>query len=163
MNKKTVIVSILALVLMLNVAGSGAKAFGGGFEEKFFCKAGMMLKNQEELGLSDEQAGKIKDLKIKTKKDLIRKNAEIEIIVLDLKSAMCGDQIDTGAMDKLIDKKYDFKKEKAKSLMGAYAEVKEILTSEQKNKLKDLYKKCDKKKMKCEKGMKQCPMKGTKS
>ena len=114
MNKKTVIVSLLAGALMLNVTAFEASAFSDkkkegnykGFEKKFFFKAHMILKNQDELGLSDRQAEKIKALKIETKKDLIRKNAEIDIIALDIKVAMYEEQIDTGAIDKLIDKKY---------------------------------------------------------
>ena len=152
MNKKTVIASFLAVALLLNVTAFEAWAFGGGktkerykgLEKKFFYKTHMMLKNQDELGLSDKQVEKIKGLKIETKKDLIRKNAEIDVIALDIKAAMWDEQIDTGAIDKLIDKKYDLKKEKAKSLVGAYAAVKGILTSGQKDKLKDLWKKCKK-------------------
>ncbi len=154
MNKKTVIALFLAIALLLNVTGFEALAFGGekghskkGLEKKFFCKAYMILKNQDELGLSDKQAEKIKGLKIETKKDLIRKNAEIDIIALDIKAAMYGEQIDTGAIDKLIDRKYDLKKEKAKSLVGAYAAVKGTLTGDQKDKLKTLWKKCKKEMM----------------
>ncbi len=152
MNKKTLIVSLMAIALVLNVTAFEAWAFGEGkgkkchkgLEKKFYFKAHMILKNKEELGLSDKQVKKIKDLKIETKKDLIRKNAEISIVALDIKAAMYGDQINTTAVDKLIDKKYDLKKEKAKSLVGAYAAVKGTLTSEQKDKLKGLWKKCKK-------------------
>ena len=57
---------------------------------------------------------------------------------------MWQNAIDTEAIDALIDKKYEIKKEKAKSMVGAYAELKGILTAEQKDKLKELYKKCKK-------------------
>ena len=168
MNKKVVIASLLAVALMLNVTAFEAWAYGEGkgkkcykgLEKKFFYKAHMILKNRDELGLSDKQVKKIKDLKIETKKDLIRKNAEIDIVALDIKAAMHGDQIDTALVNKLIDKKYDLKKEKTKSLVGACAAVKGTLTREQKDKLKGLWKKC-KKGMKShkEKGKKAHPMK----
>ncbi|GAG18917.1 unnamed protein product [marine sediment metagenome] len=118
-----------------------------GLGKKFFFKTHMVLKNQDELGLSDKQVKEIKDLKMKTKKDLIRKKAEIDLVALDIKVAMHEEQIDTGAIDKLIDQKYDLKKEKAKSLVGAYAAVKGTLTDEQKSKLKSLWKKCKKEMM----------------
>ena len=78
---------------------------------------------------------------------MIRKKAEIDIVALDIKAAMRDEQINTGAIDKLIDRKYDLKKAKAKSLVGAYAAVNGILTDEQKSKLKSLWKKCKKEMM----------------
>ena len=83
MIKKTVLASLLAVALMLNLTALDACAFGGkkakghhkGLEGKFFQKTCLILKNRDELGLSDKQIKKIKDLKIETKKDLIRKKA----------------------------------------------------------------------------------------
>lgn len=113
--------------------------------DQFCDKAMMILKNREELGLSEEQIKKVKDLKMSVKKDLIRKKADIEIIALDIKSAMWGDVIDVNAVNALIDRKYDLKKEKAKSLVAAHAALKTVLTEEQKKKLKDICgKKCKK-------------------
>jgi hypothetical protein len=165
MNKKVLIASLLAIALVLNATAFEAWAYGGckqkkGLGDKFFCKAHMILKKKEELGLSDKQVKKIKDLKIKTKKDLIRKKAEIDIIALDIKVAMHGEKINTATVNKLIDRKYNLKKEKAKSLVGAYAMLKGMLTSGQKDKLKAIWKKCKKQKAHGSKeGKKACPMK----
>ncbi|NQU94853.1 MAG: Spy/CpxP family protein refolding chaperone [Candidatus Omnitrophica bacterium] len=151
MSKKRVLVAFLVLTLVFSGAAieTYAKGMGGhgkkGLKEKFSCKAHMILVNKEELGLSDNQVKKIKDLKLKTKKDVIRKKAEIDILALDIKMAMYGDTIDTDAVNKLIDKKYEIKKEKTKSLVAAYATLKDTLTDDQKAKLKDIYKKCKKK------------------
>jgi len=112
----------------------------GDLEAQFSDKAHLLMKNQEELGLSDEQMTKIHDLKMNTKKDLIRRDAEIEILALDIKSALHEETIDTKAVNALIDKKYDLKKEKTKMLVGAYAALKETLTKEQKEKMKGLWK-----------------------
>ena len=57
MNKKTLIVSLVAVALLLNVTALEVWAFGGGkgkegykgFEKKFFCKAHMILKNRDDL------------------------------------------------------------------------------------------------------------------
>ena len=110
-----------------------------------FNKAHFLFKNKEELELTDKQVEEIKDLKISTKKDLIRKKAEIEILALDIKAQMYGDAIDTKAINELIDKKYELKKAKTKSLVEAYAALKKVLTKDQKKKIKELYKKCEKK------------------
>ena len=89
--------------------------------------------------ISDEQVKKIKGLKVSTKKDLIRKKADIDIVALDIKSALWEDEVDLATVNALIDRKYDLKKEKAKSLVAAYAALKGILTEEQRDKLKTLY------------------------
>ena len=150
MNKKRVLAIFLVLTLVFSAAAieTYAKDMGGhgkkGLEDKFSGKAHMILMNKEELGLSDKQVATIKDLKLKTKKDVIRKKAEIDVLALDIKAAMYGDAIDTEAVNELIDKKYELKKEKAKSLVAACATLKDTLTDDQKAKMKDLYKNCKK-------------------
>lgn len=111
-------------------------------DNKLFYKAELILRNQEELGLSDEQVERIKDLKLKARKDLIKSEAEIEIIALDINAKMMQEATDIAAINKLIDEKYELEKARAKSLVKAYAELKGILTEEQKKRLKDLHKKC---------------------
>ncbi len=110
----------------------------GDLSSKFYLKAMMVIKNQEELGLSDEQVKKIKDLKITTKKEVIRKKAEIDILAIDIKAAMWEDSVDVNAVNALIDKKYELKKEKTKALIAAYVALKNVFTEEQKKKLKGL-------------------------
>ena len=107
---------------------------------KFYHKVMGVIKNQEELGLSDEQVKKLKDLKLSTKKEVIRKKAEIDILAIDIKAAMWEDSIDVNAVNVLIDKKYELKKEKAKALVAACVALKSILTDEQQKKLKSLCK-----------------------
>ena len=115
-------------------------------EAKVSKKARMILSNKAELGLTDEQVAKVKDLSSKVKKDLIRKDAEIDIGAIDLKEEKWKDPVDIEVVNKLIDKKYELKKDKAKYQVAAYAELKSILTAEQKSKLKEIYGKCKKNK-----------------
>jgi len=117
---------------------------GYGHEAKVCKKAKMILSNKAELGLTDEQAAKVKDLSSKVKKDLIRKDAEIDIVAVDLKAQKYKDPVDVAAVNELIDKKYELKKDKAKYQVAAYAELKDIMTTEQKSKLKEIYGKCKK-------------------
>ena len=151
---------IVALIMFLGVGLSAAFADTHGesmkkeyqhkeykpqdLEAKFFHKAHKLFKNKDELGLTEKQVDKLKDLKVRTKKDLIRKNADIEIIALDIKSQLYGEKVNVKVVNDLIDKKYEIKKAKAKALVAAYAELKDVLTKAQKEKLKELYeeKKC---------------------
>ena len=106
-----------------------------GFEEKLFSKLHLVLIHQEKLELTEEQVAKVKQLKMSTKKDLIKREAEIDLITVDIKAKLCEDDICQKSIGKLIDKKYDLKKEKAKALVGAFAEMKNILSDEQKKQL----------------------------
>lgn len=149
---------IIAAVLILFVAFSGISYADAGnkckscgdkkefsMKDKFFEKIKFVHKNQEALEITDDQLAKIKDLKIKTKKELIRKHADIEVIKIDIISFLYQEKINVDAINKLIDKKYDIKKEKAKLLVSSLADLKGILTKDQCAKLKQCYKnKCGK-------------------
>ena len=105
-------------------------------------KAHFILENAEDLSLTDEQKVKVKNLKIDTKKEMIRRRSSIELVAVDIKSRMYDDPIDTSALDELIEKKYDLKKGRAKYLVGVMANLKSVLTQEQKDKMKNLKKWC---------------------
>ncbi len=153
MDRKFTLITILACVLILGATALPAYAEGygkkGGYhcgskKDKGYSKACMMLKNREELGLSDEQVDKIKALKHDAKKDAIRKQSEIDLVAVDIKKEMYEDTLNVEAVNKLIDKKYELKKEKAKASVKACADLKGTLTEEQKAKLKEIWKKCKK-------------------
>ena len=107
-------------------------------EEKVFKKIHVIMKNKDALKLSEDQITQIKKQKVDAKKDFIRKKAEIEVISVDIKSKLWDETIDVSGINKLVDQKYDLKKEKTKSLIAAYAELKKILSEEQKEKLEEL-------------------------
>lgn len=113
----------------------------GNMEGKFYKKAMLMIANQEELGLSDAEVKKIKELKVAIKKDLITKKAEIDLIAIDIKAAMWEDMVEIDSVNTLIDRKYELKKQKAKSLVAACVALKGMLTKEQIKLLKGLCKK----------------------
>ena len=150
---KRFFVSFLVLVFACSLLASDVLAWGGGkkkgghmdLEKKVFFKARIILKNKGKLKLTDDQVKLIKNLKMDTKKDLIRKKADIEILAIDIKKAMMEDPINEGALYGLIYKKYDLKKAKTKALVGAYITLKNTLTEEQKKTMKGIWKKCKKK------------------
>ncbi|HQO57668.1 MAG TPA: Spy/CpxP family protein refolding chaperone [Candidatus Omnitrophota bacterium] len=111
-----------------------------GLEDTFFKKAKMLLKHGGELNLSDEQVRKIRALKHDVKKDIIMKAAQIEVVGLDVRALLREDVIDVDQANALIEQKYDIKKAKAKLLVKALADLKNILTDEQKKTVPGLYK-----------------------
>ena len=103
------------------------------------------LKNKEELGLSDEQANKIKELGSKTKKDVIQLKADSEKVGIDIKSAVIADDFNAEVINALIDKNLELKKQTMKTIVDSHAELLAILTPEQKVKLKEVVKDCKEK------------------
>lgn len=157
MKKKISLIAMLALIFAVsNVFAYGELKKEEGkkkdWEEKFFHKAHFLCENKTELGLSEKQYKDIKALKIATKKELIMTNAEIEVIALDIKALMWEEPMDVKAIDKLIDKKYELKKEKAKTLVRAFAGIQETLSDKQKEKCEEM--KETKEKKACKKGQK---------
>ncbi|MFC1755069.1 Spy/CpxP family protein refolding chaperone [Thermoproteota archaeon] len=147
MKAKFLIVCLAVSVLICSVFTSGLYAKDCGkskgdisMEGKFSKKIMLIFKNKDSIGLSDEQMIKIKDLKIAIKKDIIRAQAEIDIVAVDMKSQMYNNDVDLDALNKLIDKKYDLKKAKAKLIVGACSALRGILTKEQKEKMKEFMK-----------------------
>ncbi|HBR14030.1 MAG TPA: hypothetical protein DD723_00595 [Candidatus Omnitrophica bacterium] len=105
----------------------------------FIKKAHCILENQKGLGLSSEQIEKIKELKSKSEKEDIMNTAEVESLDVDVKAALMQDDTDVKAINKLIDKKFEFKKAKMKDWVESYAALKNILNDDQKKKMKDLF------------------------
>ncbi|MFH1189628.1 MAG: hypothetical protein V1682_02930, partial [Candidatus Omnitrophota bacterium] len=64
----------------------------------------------------------------------------IDVVGIDIEQALHQDNIDVPATDALIDKQYDLKRDKAKVLAASFAGLKVVLTAEQKDKLKELWK-----------------------
>lgn len=108
------------------------------FDKMFNSKISFILRNSKDLGLSDDQMMKIKELKCKIEKSMIMRKAEMEVTGIDIMQAFGKDDIDTVAIGKLIDKKYESKKMESKDLVDAYANLNVILTKEQQKTLKDI-------------------------
>jgi Spy/CpxP family protein refolding chaperone len=116
-------------------------------EDTFSQKIHFIMANSDEIGLSAEQLEKIHTLKYSVKKSIIKNDAEIEILALDIKEALGKDDIDIGAANSLIDKKYMIKAQKTKDIVAACANLKTIMTKEQQKKMQDMCSKHKKEKI----------------
>lgn len=123
--------------------GHGRGSWGGGdqgLEGKFFHKAHVLLKLQDEIGLTEDQAKAIRDLKMEMKKNHIRQKAEIKILKMDIHSALKADAVDAKQVELLIEKKYEAKTAMAKSFLDAYLKLKGTLNDKQREALKTVKK-----------------------
>ena len=110
----------IAIVLAIGLIQSAAFACGGKgcgkhdskdmpLDKKLFKKLHMIYNHQDELGISDEQLAKIKELKIALKKDLIQRQADVDLLKIDIRSALYEDEVNLEEVNKLIDQKYEIK------------------------------------------------------
>ncbi|MFC1576826.1 Spy/CpxP family protein refolding chaperone [Candidatus Omnitrophota bacterium] len=151
MKRYLPVIGILALALVLTQTASfaghgGWKGDHGKYgqckkslEDKFEKKAQMICLHKDELGITDKQMDRIKELKTDLKKDLIMKKAEIDVLKIDIYSHLHKAEVDVEAVNKLIDQKYEAKKAKSKKIVESYAALKKVLTKEQMEKLKSIY------------------------
>ncbi|MEW5894180.1 MAG: hypothetical protein AB1650_00235 [Candidatus Omnitrophota bacterium] len=109
-------------------------------KKKILLMAGTLLANSKELGISDEDFQKIKDLKVRTKKSYIKSRAETETVLVDIISALWDRSMDIAKVNELIDKKYELKRQGMKELAGAWFELKSMLSQEQMEKTWKFYK-----------------------
>ena len=110
------------------------------FKEKFFHFAHLIIQNYEEMGLTDEAAKKVRELKIGTKKGLIRNTAEAELLTVDIIAKLYENKPDLVEINKLLDKKFDVKKAGMKKLIAAFVGIKKLLSKEQMKQMKAICK-----------------------
>ena len=110
------------------------------FKEKFFHFAHSILENHEELGLTDVDVKKVRDLKIGTKKSMIRNRAEVELLMVDIISSLYQEKPELSAINRLVDKKFEIKKAGMKKLIAAFVGIKKLLSKEQMKQIKAICK-----------------------
>jgi len=148
---KRVLVLAGCLILMGTTplyANYGEKGYHGDFRgqradlsHKIYKKAHSMLAHEEDLGLSEKQVEAIKTIKRNTKKEVIMKEASIDVLKIDIQAKLHENPVDVEAIDPLIDQKYTLKKEKAKFLVKALADLKAVLSEKQYETLKEIWRK----------------------
>ncbi|MDD5634733.1 MAG: Spy/CpxP family protein refolding chaperone [Candidatus Omnitrophica bacterium] len=118
---------------------------GGDYSRGSYCKIGILLSKAEELNLTESQIKAMMELKNRVDKQMINYDAQIGVVMIDLRAMMCQDDLNKAEIDKLIDKKYEIKKEKAKYITSTMVEVNSLLTPDQKKAYKSMMKnKCKK-------------------
>jgi hypothetical protein len=105
---------------------------------KTLKKAGWMLEHAEELGLSDEQIAKVRQIQTDAKKDAIRMEAEMKIGQMEMEAKLSEDTVDVAALNAMMEQGMVGWTSQAKAAIQRYAELKGVATAEQKAKAKAL-------------------------
>ena len=93
---------------------------------------------KDELGLSDEQVSKLKALKSETEKQMIRTEADIEILQIELHDILSQDKVNVKAVDTKIEKMGELQTKMYKAHIHARLNAQKILTPEQLKKHREI-------------------------
>jgi len=99
-----------------------------------------LLALADKLGLSEEQQNKVKDISTSYKKDMIRKNADLEIMETDLSELIQQEQPNLDAIKKQIQEISVLEADMRYSRINSEINVRSILTEAQRDALKGIQK-----------------------
>ena len=112
---------------------------GGGF---WMRGPEMMLLRGEgplakQLNLSNDQKKKLRDIGDRMMRQAIRRRSDIELAMLDLRNLLHEDNPDQARVNRQIDQIASLRADQAKAAIGARLEARQVLTREQREKLRD--------------------------
>ncbi|MDA2911244.1 Spy/CpxP family protein refolding chaperone [Nitrospiraceae bacterium AH_259_D15_M11_P09] len=102
-----------------------------------FIRHALMAK--EELGITDEQATRLRAMKIAFKKERISRKAEVDLAKVDLHALLHGDQATMAQIEAAVNKVYTLKAGLRVASIKARREAKAVLTPEQQKKMKAMH------------------------
>lgn len=149
MRKLTIILLCLCFVAAssgLAEAGSKSKDSGGcKIYNKMYANTKIIMNNSAKLGISDAQREQVRKMKYETKKNKIKACADIKLAGVEISEALWKENVDLDKVNALIDKKYQMKARLKKDMVASYVALNEMLTPEQREKVKQMRKadKCD--------------------
>jgi len=91
----------------------------------------------KELNLSSDQKKKLSDIGDRMMRQSIKRRSDIELAMLDLRNSLKEDNPDPARVDRQIDQIASLRAEQAKGMIGARLEARQVLTREQREKLRD--------------------------
>jgi Spy/CpxP family protein refolding chaperone len=150
MTKKVTILiaAVLILISMNLMAEPGARGrdmvkharFGIHMAEKNLFPGHMLLKFKDEIGLTAEQVNKIEKMKDLFQVATIRKQADIKIKGLKVRSYLKEEQVDREKMGKMIREIAEMRTDQQIDHMNYLLDLKDLLTPEQIAKIESLKK-----------------------
>ncbi|MEA3489394.1 MAG: hypothetical protein U9R44_03505 [Candidatus Omnitrophota bacterium] len=150
MNKRVLIVLVLtAMMFFIGTCvtlaqksgryGPGVST-GQDLEHRFFSEVNLAMNSSMALELSDEQVKQIKDLSKEVSKSLIRQDADIQTLTVEINTLMWEVPVNTEMITPLVAQKHELEKKKSQYLVSVHDKLIKIYTKNQLEKLKDLYK-----------------------
>ena len=126
-NKTLTLVLVSTMIFLLLVPAAYAQK-----------QKGQREKAKTELGLTQEQKEKMRSARLEFQKEKIRLKADLKIAELELRSLMADEKADKATIFRKIDEIGTLKTKLAKSQVDQKMTLRDILTKEQRDKLKEI-------------------------
>ncbi len=142
LSRKSVAVIAIAFLIVTSLAiiVYAQPMLRGGAAGRGVCRELAFLQNpqvKEKLELTDDQIKAIKEASEEIDKKMIELKAKLEVAKIELRSLLDADTINKSAIDAKIEELGKIKTEMLKSTINRKIVMKEILTSEQQEKIKE--------------------------
>jgi len=142
--KKLVLISLAVLFVMglavssdavVKKKGMGKHAAGMAMCDEDCCGCnGAPMEKLKALGLDDKQKEAVEAIHFRTKKEMVRKRADVQVAEIELKEILSKDPVDLQAAEAAVKKIEGLKSEMRMLHIKAMEEIKANLTPEQKKK-----------------------------
>ena len=134
------------LLIFLMVAGyayagpghRGVAAYPEEMESRFYRTVQLVIDNGKELGLSDEQTAKLKKLSTDVQKEMIRRDAGIKTLKVEIDTFMWESPFDQDSINNLVAERHHLEHEKDVYILSSFTKLNNILNEEQRSKVNDL-------------------------
>lgn len=124
-----------------NWDGFGPRSFGRGLGREFdrgFERGPLDSRLRQELGLTDEQMNKLRQMRNQSRRNSIRSRAEIQIKELELGEQLEAARPDRAAIDRLVREMADLRAQQMKAMIDMRLGLQDVLTADQRQKLRGL-------------------------
>jgi Spy/CpxP family protein refolding chaperone len=136
------LVLFLAVVLLVGMSVSAYAMNKKGMAGKGMHGEQMMKEKFEALGLDEKQKETVMAIHLKTKKEMVRKKADVEVAQIELKELLGKDPVDLQAAEAKVKQIEALKTDMKMTHIRTREEVKKVLTPEQKKKFAALHHGC---------------------
>lgn len=136
------LVLLLTVVLLVGMSVSAYAVNKKGMPGRGMLGEQMMSEKFEALGLDEKQKETVKAIHLKTKKEMIRKKADIEVAQVELRELLGKDPVDLQAAEAKVKQIESLRTDMKMTHIRTREEVKKVLTPEQKTKFAAMHDGC---------------------
>jgi Spy/CpxP family protein refolding chaperone len=120
------------------MGGFGMKGMGGGMKMMFMKIPWMLMMHADELGISEEQIEALRTRHAEAKKQMIQIGSQIKMAMIDLKNAMMREEMNMPVAEAKAREMGKLKGDMFMAMIQGMHDMRQILTSDQQKKVKEM-------------------------